>query len=35
VFTGGGYNMGSTPPNMIMATILLPALIRSAKAASR
>jgi CubicO group peptidase (beta-lactamase class C family) len=35
VFTGGGYNMGSTPPNKIMATILLPALIRSAKAASR
>ncbi|MRW83521.1 hypothetical protein GJ698_05375 [Pseudoduganella sp. FT26W] len=25
VFTGGGYNAGSTPPNKIMTTILLPA----------
>jgi CubicO group peptidase (beta-lactamase class C family) len=28
VFTGGGYNAGSTPPNKIMTTILLPALIQ-------
>ena len=36
VFTGGGYNAGSTPPNKIMTSILLPALISaSAKAASR
>jgi CubicO group peptidase (beta-lactamase class C family) len=34
VFTGGGYNAGSTPPNKIMTSVLLPALI-SAKAASR
>jgi CubicO group peptidase (beta-lactamase class C family) len=36
VFTGGGYNAGSTPPNKIMTSVLLPALISaSAKAASR
>lgn len=35
VFTGGGYNAGSTPPNKIMKTILLPALMRPVKAASR
>lgn len=34
VFTGGGYNAGSTPPNKIMKTILLPALMQSQKAAS-
>jgi hypothetical protein len=28
VFTGGGYNAESTPPNTIMAKIILPALMR-------
>jgi CubicO group peptidase (beta-lactamase class C family) len=27
VFTGGGYNAESTPPNTIMATVILPALM--------
>ena len=30
VFTGGGYNAESTPPNTIMAKIILPALIEAA-----
>ncbi|HEY6487860.1 MAG: serine hydrolase [Terracidiphilus sp.] len=30
VFTGGGYNAESTPPNAIMAKIILPALIEVA-----
>lgn len=30
VFTGGGYNAESTPPNTIMAKIILPALIQAA-----
>jgi len=30
VFTGGAYNTGSAPPNKIMTTILLPALMRPA-----
>ena len=29
-FTAGGYNAESTPPNTIMATIVLPALMRAA-----
>ena len=29
-FTAGGYNAESTPPNTVMATIVLPALIRAA-----
>jgi len=29
VFTGGGYNAESTPPNTIMATIILPALMKT------
>jgi len=29
VFTGGGYNAGSTPPNTIMAKIILPALMNA------
>ncbi|WP_424681269.1 serine hydrolase [Frateuria sp. YIM B11624] len=32
VFTGGGYNAQSTPPNMIMAKIVLPALMKAASA---
>jgi CubicO group peptidase (beta-lactamase class C family) len=30
VFTGGGYNAESTPPNTIMAEIILPTLIKAA-----
>jgi len=30
VFTGGGYNAESTPPNTIMAKIILPTLMRAA-----
>jgi len=30
VFTGGGYNAESTPPNTIMAKIILPALRKAA-----
>lgn len=30
VFTGGGYNAESTPPNTIMAKIILPALMKAA-----
>jgi CubicO group peptidase (beta-lactamase class C family) len=30
VFTGGGYNAESTPPNAIMATIILPTLMKAA-----
>ncbi|HEX4283760.1 MAG TPA: serine hydrolase [Terracidiphilus sp.] len=30
VFTGGGYNASSTPPNTIMATIILPKLMKAA-----
>ena len=30
VFTGGGYNAPSTPPNTIMANIVLPALMKAA-----
>jgi len=30
VFTGGGYNAESTPPNTIMAKIILPALMEAA-----
>src|SRR6202453_5317684 len=30
VFTGGGYNAESTPPNAIMAKIILPALMKAA-----
>jgi len=30
VFTGGGYNAESTPPNSIMANIILPALMKRA-----
>lgn len=30
VFTGGGYNAESTPPNTIMATIILPRLMKAA-----
>jgi len=30
VFTGGGYNAESTPPNSIMANIILPALLKRA-----
>ena len=30
VFTAGGYNAESTPPNAIMATIILPRLIKTA-----
>ncbi|MGA2650566.1 MAG: hypothetical protein ABSF28_08580 [Terracidiphilus sp.] len=30
VFTAGGYNAESTPPNAIMAKIILPALIEAA-----
>ena len=29
VFTGGGYNAESTPPNTIMATIILPTLMKA------
>ena len=29
VFTGGGYNAESTPPNTIMAKIILPALMQA------
>ncbi len=29
VFTGGAYNADNTPPNAIMATVLLPALLRA------
>jgi CubicO group peptidase (beta-lactamase class C family) len=29
VFTGGAYNVEGTPPNAIMATIILPALIKA------
>jgi CubicO group peptidase (beta-lactamase class C family) len=32
VFTGGGYNAESTPPNTIMAKIILPALIQASAA---
>jgi CubicO group peptidase (beta-lactamase class C family) len=32
VFTGGGYNAESTPPNTIMAKIILPALIQASTA---
>jgi hypothetical protein len=32
VFTGGGYNAESTPPNTIMAEIILPALMKAARA---
>lgn len=28
VFTGGAYNMGGSPPNKIMASVILPALLR-------
>lgn len=31
VFTGGGYNAESTPPNTIMAKIILPALMKAAR----
>jgi CubicO group peptidase (beta-lactamase class C family) len=31
VFTAGGYNAESTPPNTIMATIVLPALMKAAR----
>jgi len=31
VFTAGGYNAESTPPNTIMATIILPAMMRAAR----
>jgi CubicO group peptidase (beta-lactamase class C family) len=30
VFTAGGYNAESTPPNTIMAKIILPALMEAA-----
>jgi CubicO group peptidase (beta-lactamase class C family) len=30
VFTGGGYNAASTPPNTIMAKIILPTLMKAA-----
>jgi hypothetical protein len=30
VFTAGGYNAESTPPNTIMAKIILPRLMRGA-----
>lgn len=33
VFTGGAYNAESTPPNTIMAKIILPALIKAAGSA--
>jgi CubicO group peptidase (beta-lactamase class C family) len=33
VFTGGGYNAESTPPNTIMATIILPTLMKTASRA--
>ena len=33
VFTGGGYNAESTPPNTIMAKIILPALMNAARRA--
>lgn len=33
VFTGGGYNAQSTPPNTIMADIVLPALMKAASRA--
>lgn len=33
VFTGGGYNAESTPPNTIMADIILPALMKAASRA--
>lgn len=33
VFTGGGYNEDSTPPNSIMAKIILPTLMQSVKTA--
>lgn len=34
VFTGGAYNAGSAPPNKIMTTILLPALMQKPTVAS-
>lgn len=34
VFTGGGYNAESTPPNTIMAKIILPALMKAANGKS-
>ncbi len=33
VFTGGGYNAESTPPNTIMAKVILPALMKAASRA--
>jgi CubicO group peptidase (beta-lactamase class C family) len=35
VFTGGGYNAPSTPPNTIMADIVLPALMHARRAHGR
>lgn len=35
VFTGGDYNSGSAPPNRIMASVILPALLGAGAAASR
>ena len=29
IFTGGGYNAESTPPNTIMAKIIIPALMKA------
>jgi CubicO group peptidase (beta-lactamase class C family) len=31
VFTGGMYNIGNSSPNKIMASVVLPALLASAK----
>jgi CubicO group peptidase (beta-lactamase class C family) len=35
VFTAGGYNAESTPPNIIMAKIILPRLMQAARAGKR
>ncbi len=34
VFTGGDYNSGASPPNKIMATLILPAVLAAAQAAT-
>lgn len=33
VFTGGGYNADSTPPNTIMEKLILPKLVQAANRA--
>jgi hypothetical protein len=31
VFTGGAFNADETPPNAVMANVLLPALLRAGR----